>query len=363
MITRLDIKGYKSIRDQVVELAPINILIGGNGVGKSNFISLFSLVRNMYEQNLQNYVARKGGADVFLHRGRKYTQQILIDFYFGDQEYNPYNRFIIDLVERGDALLIEQTQTAFKPNGEWHYQIYDKNVSESGFKDTAKGQAYYVNDWLKEFEVFHFHDTGDLSPMKKKCNVEDNRKLKSDGSNLAAYLYLLQQKYPRQFKIIEMTIASIAPFFDGFLLQPSLLNEDMIELRWREKGMIDSYFNAGHLSDGTLRFIALATLLLQPEPPKIIIIDEPELGLHPFAISKLAAMMRKASAKSQLIISTQSVNFVDNFEPEDILTVDRIGGDSVFKRLDSEQLKSWLEEYSLGELWEKNVIDGQPLLK
>lgn len=362
MITRLDIKGYKSIRDQVVELAPVNVLIGGNGVGKSNFISLFSLVRNLYEQNLQNYVARKGGADAFLHRGSKQTQEIYLDFYFGDNVDNPYNRFIIDLVERGDTLLIEKTQTAFKP-GDWHYQTFDRNVLESGFKNTARGQAYYVNDWLKEFEVFHFHDTGDLSPMKKKCNIEDNRKLKSDGSNLAAYLYLLQQKHPRQFKIIEMTIASIAPFFDGFMLEPSRLNEDMIELRWREKGMLDSYFNAGHLSDGTLRFIALATLLLQPEPPRIIIIDEPELGLHPFAISKLAALMRKASAKSQLIVSTQSVNFVDNFAPEDILTVDRVGGDSVFKRLDSERLQSWLEEYSLGELWEKNVIDGQPLLK
>jgi predicted ATPase len=120
------------------------------------------------------------------------------------------------------------------------------------------------------------------------------------------------------------------------------------------------YLNASHLSDGTLRFMALATLLLQPIPPKVIIIDEPELGLHPFAIHKLAGLIQKASAHSQIIISTQSTTLVNQFVAEDIITVDREGGASVFKKHDSQKLAGWLENYSIGDIWNKNIIGGMP---
>jgi predicted ATPase len=156
-----------------------------------------------------------------------------------------------------------------------------------------------------------------------------------------------------------MAIRAIAPYFEAFNLRPDRLNEDYIRLEWREKGS-DKYFNAAHLSDGTLRFMALATLLLQADVPRTIIIDEPELGLHPFAIHKLASLLKKASAQSQIIIATQSVNLVDNFEPEDIITSDRIENQSVFQRQNSETLKDWLVEYSIGNLWTKNVIGGRP---
>ncbi|MDP2115732.1 MAG: AAA family ATPase [Bacteroidota bacterium] len=360
MIDRLVIKGYKSIKDQTVILGPINILIGGNGVGKSNFISVFSLIRNLYEGNLGEYVIDKGGADNFLYFGKKTTQEIELDIYFGDvKENESTNRFIVALRESQDSIYIKYLDTAYFTN-HWSKKEYERNVKESNFRNINKGQAFWVNSRLKEFEVYHFHDTGDKSPMKGKCNIDDNRQLKRDGSNIAAFLYYMQEKHPKHFIRIEKTVQSIAPFFDRFVLAPNRLNEDQIQLEWREIGAPDSYFNAYHLSDGTLRFICLATLLMQPEPPKTIIIDEPELGLHPVAINKLAGLIRKTSKEVQIIISSQSVNLVDNFEPEDIIIADREDKATVFKRLDQSALKLWLEAYSLGEVWEKNIIGGQP---
>jgi predicted ATPase len=192
------------------------------------------------------------------------------------------------------------------------------------------------------------------------ADLNDNHYLRRDGSNLAAFLYYLKLKEPKHFKRIELMVKSIAPFFERFDLEPNFLNENKIELEWKEKGHPDHYFNGYHLSDGTLRFICLATLLMQPNPPETIIIDEPELGLHPVAINKLAAMVRKASEKVQVIISTQSTNLIDNFEPEDIIVTDRENNGSVFKRLKSEELSTWLEEYTLGDLWGQNKLGAQP---
>jgi predicted ATPase len=363
MITRIKIEGYKSIKNQEVELGPINILIGGNGVGKSNFISIFSLIRNIYEKNLAGYILSKGGADSFLYFGKKTTQNINFEFTFGESVDKEKNKFLVLLEEAQDALFIKSIGTAFYSdyNNFWHQTTYEQNVRESNFSSINSGQAFWVNDLLKAFDVYHFHDTGDKSPMKGKSNIDDNRILKKDGSNIASFLYYLKEKYSKHFYRIEKTIQSVAPFFDKFILEPSKQNENQIQLEWREKGFIDTYFNAYHLSDGTLRFICLVTLLLQPNPPKTIIIDEPELGLHPFAINKLAGLIRKVSNEVQLIISTQSTNLLDNFEPKDIIVSDRKVNETVFTRLeDNEQLASWLQEYTLGDVWGKNIIGGQP---
>jgi predicted ATPase len=364
MITKVEINGYKSIKHQVIDLNSINILIGGNGVGKSNFISIFSLIRNIYERNLQRYVIDKGGADSFLHFGKKVTDAISLDFYFGEQgpngAINEFNCFKIVLAEARDELFIVKTGTSFF-NGIWHDRTYEENVRESEFSTINQGQAYWVNDRLKEFEVYHFHDTGDKSPMKGKSNIDDNFALRRDGSNIASFLYYLQVSHPKHFYRIERTIKSIAPFFDKFTLRPDRLNPNLIQLEWKEVGAVDGYFNANNLSDGTLRFICLATLLMQPEPPTTIIIDEPELGLHPVAVNKLAGLIKRAATEVQIIISSQSVNLVDNFGPEDLIVSDRKDNQSIFSRLNEESLTAWLKDYTLGEVWEKNVIGGLPL--
>lgn len=360
MINKIKIEGYKSIRELDLELKPINVFIGSNGVGKSNFISFFKLLNIVYEQRLENYSLTQG-ADNLLYFGRRNTEKI-----YAYIEFKETNAYSFHLQPSNDnKLFITQEHTGFNTNkgyfkGGWSWSIIGVNTNESRIKEFTTGKTAWVSMYLKSFKIYHFHDTSIDAPLRAACQINDNVYLKENGSNLPAFLYFLQERENNSFQKIERIIKSIAPFFERFDLKPNRLNPEWITLEWIEKDHPDNYFNATHFSDGTIRFIALATLLMQPNLPKTIIIDEPELGLHPVAISKLAGLIRKASATSQIIISTQSINLVDNFEPEDIITVDRSNNQSIFRRLDSTNLKNWISEYSMGDLWVKNVIGGRP---
>lgn len=365
MINRIQIEGYKSIKDSNLELNSINVLIGSNGVGKSNFISFFKLINVIYEQRLEIYSLTEG-ADSLLYFGKKNTAGIKAYLEFDNK--NAYSFSIKPTND--DKLFIEAEHTGFNKSrggrsaefgSGWSWNWIAGNTKESVVRNFLNGIPSYVNIYLRSFKIYHFHDTSQNAPLRSACRINDNQQLKENGSNLPAFLYFLKERKPSDFEKIQRVIRSIAPFFERFDLKPDRLNPERISLEWIEKNQPDNYFDAGSFSDGTIRFIALATLLLQPNLPKTIIIDEPELGLHPFAINKLAGLIKKASASSQIIISTQSVNLVDNFEPEHIITVDRENNQSVFKRLEStENLTDWMNKYTLGDLWSKNVIGGRP---
>jgi predicted ATPase len=360
MISKIEIKGYKSIKELSMELKPINILIGSNGVGKTNFISFFKFLNTIYEQRLETY-SLKNGADNILHFGRKETSKT--ELYI---EFDKINAYTCDLAyTNNNTLFVDAEYTHFYKgifgSNNWKSELIGRANKESQLTGIKTAISKYVREYFQSFRVYHFHDTSENAPLRTDADINDNLSLKENGSNLSAFLYYLQQKHPQNFRRIERSIQSIAPFFERFRLQPFRLNEQRIQLEWVERNHPDRYFNASHLSDGTIRFIALATLLLQPEPPEVIIIDEPELGLHPVAINKLAGMLRSASEKQcQIIISTQSVGLVNNFHAEEIVTVDRIGDETVFARLEESSLKQWMDDYSIGDLWSKSIIKGQP---
>lgn len=354
MLQNINIEGFKSIRNLNLDLSPINILIGANGVGKSNFISFFKLVNNIYGQRLQQY-SLKEGADNLLYYGRKTTEEISGELNFGNSTYV----FKLQPNSTGGLFIAEEKSNFYPKLNDISFE--SSNVLESEIIGSKQYRIEYLNEHLESYKIYHFHDTGSSAPLRTPSNIDDNKRLKENGDNIAAYLYRLQQNHPKNFKRIEKTIQSIAPFFERFNLEPDRLDESRIKLEWSEKEHPDNYFNANHLSDGSLRFIALTTLFSQPDLPKILIIDEPELGLHPFAINKLAGLIKSAAQRGcQIIISTQSVNLLNHFPPEDIITVDRRDNQSNFTRLDSIDLENWLEDYSLGELWTKSVIKGQP---
>ncbi|OAV65567.1 cobalt transporter ATP-binding subunit [Bacteroidales bacterium Barb6XT] len=364
MIKTITIENYKSIRHLELDMKPINILIGANGVGKSNFISFFKFLKNLLEQHLQLYVAEEAGADNILYFGSKHSDflQGYIEFEINSELTNAY---LFKLSPDKENEFYFENETAFFHDSSHYKKPYDISLGQ-GHRESKRNKeseqeniVFHVKEYMSSFKIFHFHDTSKTSGMRKPAKLDDNIFLREDASNLPAYLYWIQKKHPNIFKRIEMVIRSVAPYFECFNLQPGRQNEDYIKLEWKEKGS-DAYFNAKHLSDGTLRFIALTTLLLQPKAPQTIIIDEPELGLHPFAIDKLAALIKKASVNSQIIVSTQSVNLMNNFSPEDIITVDKKDNQSVFKRQNTEELTDWLENYSIGDLWNKNVIGGRP---
>jgi predicted ATPase len=354
-LDRIEIEGFKSIRQMRLDLRPLNVLIGANGAGKSNFISLFGLLRHLIEGRLQVYVAQAGGADALLHFGRKQTSEMMLRLTSDARRYEARLApsatdslfFALESLEAG---------TYRFGLGSGHLESFLPQAAE---QPDLPGLFQFMLERLRGGRVYHFHDTSASAKVKQTGDIGDNEALRPDASNLAAFLFLLRTKHPESYRRIVSTIRLVAPFFDDFRLRPSPFNEQKIQLEWSERSS-DAYFNAHALSDGTLRFICLATLLFQPDLPSLILIDEPELGLHPYAIQVLAGLVRSASEKTQVILSTQSVSLVNQFAPEDLVVVDRSNGESLFRRLSTEDTKDWLEDYSLGELWEKNVFGGRP---
>ena len=329
-ISEISIKGFKSIDSiENLKLEAINVVIGPNGSGKSNFIGVFSFLHAIREGRLHDYVARAGGADKILHFGAKSTEKIQINVTFHEAKI----RCRLSLIPTATDELIP---------------------SEVEMNEIDRTH-------LDRWRIYHFHDTSTNAPIKKTADVNDNRFLRADGANLASFLYYLRLKYNNSYTLIRRSIQRVAPFFEDFVLEPQLLNPEKIRLEWRHKDS-DTYFDVSSLSDGTLRFIALATLFLQPAEhlTSVILVDEPELGLHPYAITMLASMVKQASVHAQVILSTQSPQLLDQFEPEDVLVAERVNGGTQLTRLDGNKLSDWLEEYSLGQLWEKNELGGRP---
>lgn len=356
-IDSISIKNYKSIKElDNFPLTNLNILIGANGAGKSNFISFFKMLNMIIEKKFQEYVKVHGGANNILHFGTKVSSILYGNVDFGRNGYG----FEIKPSE-DDKLFFAEEHTLYRSytyNGYPAERIIGQVTNETSLYSCST-VCEYVRDALKSWRVYHFHDTSSSALVKKTCDLNDNIMLRPDASNLSAYLYLLKNKYADNFFMIEETIKLIAPYFDKFILEPDMLNPDKIRLKWQEIGS-DNYFDANHLSDGTLRMICLTVLLLQPLAPDTVIIDEPELGLHPYAISILASLMKSFSVDKQLIVSTQSVTLINHFEPKDIVVTDKINNASVLRRLDNKELDEWKDEYSLGEIWEKNIIGGRP---
>ena len=360
-LQRLKVTNFKSIREQELQLQPLNVFIGGNGAGKSNLISVFTLLKAIVDRNLANYTQKRGGADTLLYHGRKRSPEMEIEVEFGEGETS--NGYTVRLAGTDEDTLFIANETASYWNKKSYSRPYTFHVSsgerESNLRNANHQCPKQILTDLEKYRVHHFHDTSETAKVKGVAEVDDNRYLQPQAENLAAFLYYLQQRKQRHFSLIEDTVRHMVPFFGRFQLAPSKLNPSRIRLEWQEQGS-DAYFNASSLSDGTLRFICLATLLLQPDLPSLVLLDEPELGLHPAAITLLAAMLHSASQKTQVIVATQSVTLVNQFSPETLWTVDREDGQSVFRQLETADKTNWLEEYALGDLWEKNLLGARP---
>ena len=365
MRNRLDaitLKGFKTIRElKDFKPRPLTVLIGPNGAGKSNFISFFRMMRRALEDqnSLQVYVSQQGGASTLLHDGPDETQEIeaalTIQTDAGESQY----AFRL-VFAAGDILVFVDE----------HYMIPDRGYGWSSSKDighrapqileqaSQEESARIVLDLLQKIAVYQFHNTSDTARIRRKWGTYDNRWLKADAANIAPFLLRLKEDDNRAYQRIVDTIRLILPFFADFVLEP---RHEHLLLNWRERNS-DQVFSVSQASDGMLRVLSLVTLLLQPERdlPDVLILDEPELGLHPYAINIVGGLISTASTKVQVIVATQSTALVNCFEPADIVVVEREGRSSTFRQLNAETLEEWLEDYSLSELWEKNVLGGRP---
>ena len=364
-LKKITIRGYKSLgnSDKPVELnlKDINVIIGANGAGKSNLISFFNMLSHMMTGALQSYVAKNGSANSILQYGAKKTKTISAELVFKNDRFEDAYDFTLAKAINDTLIYSEEIIKA----GNKRFELNSGSKESFLLSDNAIHQSEkVVKAILSGCRVFQFHDTSAESRIRNSVNINENRYLMSDGGNVAAYLYMLKKKYPRYYKRIEQHVRYVMPSFDEFLLEPMMLNLEYIRLEWREKNQIDYIFGPEHFSDGTIRFIALATLLLQPPEllPNVIFIDEPELGLHPQAVDALATLIKEAAKNVQIIVATQSARLVDDFELEDIVVAEKDRNINIthFKRLEDCDIKQWLEEYSISQLWDKNLIGGQP---
>jgi predicted ATPase len=370
-IHSITIEGYKSIKSLVdFELRPVNVLIGANGSGKSNFIGAFRFLAALAGDNFPVQVQKWGGPDALLHYGKKHTAQMHFSLRFASAQADPPDTgYALTLETTQDNRFIftrEQAWQIDNPAGttspmEMGHEIAKISNALPAAQSTAHALLQQLGQQLRVWRQYHFHDTGDTAAVKGRRNMAENLRLLPDAANLAAWLRHLQTRHPHSYQRIVDTIRLAAPFFGDFVFRED--GSAYTELEWCERGQPDTPWKAHMLSDGTLRFICLTTLLLQPASllPELILIDEPELGLHPFAINLLADMLQQAAETSQVIISTQSAELLSAFQPEDVVVVQREGDATTLKRLDAAELADWLaDDYSLGELWQRNILGGRP---
>lgn len=368
-LTRITLRGFKTIRELVdFEPGSLMVMIGANGAGKSNFISFFRLLSwalGTAPGNLQVHVQESGPASALLHDGPARTRDIEVELTIASDTGE--NQYAFRLAyAAGDTLIFVDERFRFSPTGrpprDWvelgaghrEANLMQRAVSGDAIAKTGR----IILAMLRKIIVYQFHNTSPTARVRGQWDKEDGRWLREDGANLAPFLYRLRNSEPQYYQRIVETTRLILPFFADYELEP---DHGRLLLAWREKGS-DRVFNASQAADGMLRVMALVALLQQPERdlPNVLILDEPELGLHPYAINVVAGLIRSASTQVQVIVATQSVSLIDRFDPEHIVVVDRKGRESRFRRLKSQDLQDWLETYTVSELWEKNVIGGRP---
>lgn len=350
-LTRIQLEGYKSIRHMDFDFKNINIFIGGNGAGKSNLLSFFDFLQRIGHRELQNAVIEQGGANVLLFNGRKVTDSCLFQIYRDDLMF--YGRL---KARDGDSLYFAQ-------QGLYNYQTKENFYAADGFDEIKDEGMLKKTKVIDDIRTYHFHDTSASSLIKSFCDINNNMELAGDGGNLAAMLYRIKTNHSDSYEQIVKVIRLAAPYFQDFILRENPINPQKIRLEWRKTGC-SLPFGAEQLSDGTLRFICLTVLLCLPENMRkdVICIDEPELGMHPFAIQVISELIKKYATDRQVIIATQSTEFINHFFLSDIVIVNQRDGESSFERLKQEDFDEWLTDYTIGELWQKNMIGGRPFM-
>ncbi|NLS95199.1 MAG: AAA family ATPase [Planctomycetaceae bacterium] len=376
MLKQISIEGYKSIRSMSLELRPLNVLIGANGAGKSNFLSFFGLLKSVVDKKFQLHVGHVGGAESILFGGVKRTQEIKASMVLEDADTERTYKLkwmfsMPDSLRFARETVLFAKETVSYPDetkNAYCIDMLDSHGPDARFESGIRDRAARGDEHAARFQhlfgtsyVYHFADTSYSAAFQHQCYIHDNRRLAPDGRNLAAMLYRYRHTAPERYERLLWTIKQVAPWFDDFSVEPLALNPENVMLNWRHVGF-DMEFGPHQLPGGGFRAFALVTLLLQPieDLPDLLLIDEPELGLHPEAVAIVASLIHQVSHYTQVLVATQSTGLLDHFEPEDVVVVDLKDNASVFRHLEREELAEWVDDFALSELWEKNYLGGGP---
>lgn len=370
ILSKLTLEGFRSIKSASFPLNPLTVLIGANGAGKSNLIDFLRMLNYALSRGFQNpYLVERGPASAILHFGPKVSPLIRAELEFcTDAGTNTYRFSLAD--SAGDTLTFTREEVQFHKAGfatpTPGIPVIPRPSDESGLAEVWADNdptVRFVKSLLSRCRVYQFHDTSLTAHFRDASPVDRSRYLLADGGNLPAVLLGLCESAMDSYAAIVRTLRLILPWFDDFILEPEgPPQRERVLLRWRMAGRSDYEFGPGQLSDGSIRFMALVTLLLLPPDrlPGLLVIDEPELGLHPAAEQVIAGLLKSAAHHTQVLVATQSATFLDHFAPDDVVVVENENGASSFTRLEAEQLASWLKRYTMGEVWKKNLIGGRP---
>lgn len=360
----IEISGFRSIAHLKLEISsPVTLIIGANGAGKSNVVDAFELLGYTVDGGLQAHILRSGGFSSIVHRSPAGLSESV-----GVKAWGNWNTSYAGTYRNGyqmrlipgpdDAALLEEQTFTQKDTYDSPFENDLGLARESKLRDVASFHAAnrYLLEVMSGCRVFHFDDTSYSAPQLRRSSVADNETLHHDARNVAAVLLDMRQNHPANYMRVLRSVQNVAPFFEDFVLRPE---GDFVLLRWRQYGL-DDVFSGSALSSGTLRFVSLAVLTQQPRPPATIVLDEPELGLHPAAIHQLADLLRSVSTTSRVVAATQSVSLLAQFTIDEVAIVERFEGSTTVTRPDREQLGGWIAEYSVGELWERNLLGGRP---
>ena len=372
-IESVQIRGFRSLADiTLANLSRACVLVGSNGSGKSNFIRFFEMLSWMVRaRRLAQYIEMHGGADDQLFLGSSQTQRIGATVSLRTQAGLNEYRFKLSHAHPDRLIFTEEAYRFSSSNlpTQAHWQFLDIGNREAGIVEAAQGQiahqgvnpqtASVIVNLLRNCSVYQFHDTSNGSNFKKKWDKHDNNYLRSHGGNLSAVLHRLEIHDLARFERICWVISRVLPDFDRFAIEESY---GRVFLRWKARGT-EKTFGAHLTSDGSLRFFALATLLNIPHEmlPDVLLIDEPELGLHPAGISLVRSMIKSLAVHRQVIVATQSPLLVDAFDLDEIAVFELRNHQTICRTVEPGRYRQWLEDgFKSGDLWWKNLLGGYP---
>ena len=389
-IQHIYIGGFRRLRDIQLSLHPLNVIIGANGIGKTSFLEVLSLLAASADGKLQTSLSALGGLNTVLSYSPMLGGKQPMDSLTIHLEFEPSSHLVLEYTLKIEAMLsgysikYEKLDDYHAINGKlanWYinnnaYHVeellprayhFDNVITkptwpysslESALSDVPKTivVAEQVRQHFASGTLFTPINVGSRSPVRLPQPMSPASMPGKNGEELVSYLYTLRENYPERFSAIEDTLAAAFPDFERIGFPP--VAAGVLAMTWKDKSF-DKPMYMNQLSEGTLRFLWLASLLQSPDLPAITMIDEPEVSLHPELLSLLAQLLREASERSQIFVATHSDRLIRFLKPSEVLVMDNEDGYAKMTWADSMDIEHWLEDYSLDEVWQMGQIGGR----
>jgi len=380
--TQLEVRGYRRLRQVELQLAPLNVLIGANGVGKSSVLDAVDLLAASAEGSLENAISEAGGISSLLTLdGRTDSLRFSLQLPIGTDQPLKYELNISregvgygirreQLTQRQDLMLPDPFKFIDSRAGHvLYHDPVEKNLVRPNWDykatETALSQVPRMYQTPEKFRqllasssaLYHSLDVSFRAPVRLPQPLQPANTPGSDGSDLLPCLYTMRETDRDRYEAVEDALRIAFPTFERLDLPPAAAGR--LTLGWKDRNFTQPIY-PHQLSEGTLRFLWLATLLQSPGLPAVTLIDEPEVSLHPEMLRLLAELLREASSRAQLIVATHSDRFVRFLQPKELVVCDLAeDGGMLVRRASDLDLDGWLADYALDELWSMGRLGGR----